>query len=172
MNPIHVIPSEIVVVGVVVITVAGVVAGVLVGSAVAGVAVAGVVVGIVVVIVGVFVLPASIRTQRLFSATNPALQEHWPAWQTALAGQAYPHPPQLAASFRVSAEQAAGAVVPAAAGEMVPASTGSDGAVAGAGVPVVIMRGPGPVLWEQPAAIIMKIINTFRKTGQMRDIVY
>ena len=84
---------------------------------------------------------ASATTQWLFSAVKPPLQEHWPCWQSALAGQAYPHPPQLAASLLVSAVQVPGACVPAVTGRVVPAGTAAVEGTGGAAVVLPVVTG-------------------------------
>jgi len=143
-NPIPVIASVIVAVGVVVTTVVTVV----------GVAVAGVVAGTVAAIVGVFVLPASMRTQRLFSGIKPSLQEHCPCWQNALAGQAYPHPPQLAASLPVSAVQVPGACVP----------EGVEGIDVATGIVVSFTSGGAPAVFCEVQPVVRIRMTTTKES--------
>jgi len=83
-----------------------------------------------------------------------------------LAGQAYPHPPQLAASLLVSAVQVPGACVPAAPGEVVPAAAGAvgTGVASGAGVPVISGWAPEVFGRVQPAVSIMTMITAHRNT--------
>ena len=113
------------------------------------------------------VVPEGATTHRLFSAVKPSLQQHWPDWQSALAGQAYPHPPQLAASLLISAVQVTGACVPAAPGWVVPAATGTEGTGVAAGVSCGVTSGGAPPVFVevvQPAASTMTMTTAHRNT--------
>jgi len=108
---------------------------------------------------------ASATTQWLFSAVKPPLQEHWPCWQSALAGQAYPHPPQLAGSLLILSVQVPVACVPAAPGWVVPAGAASSGeGVATAVSPGVISAGGAVVPGKrvQPAVSIITMTTAHR----------
>ena len=84
-----------------------------------------------------------------------------------MAGQAYPHPPQLAASLLISAVQVPDACVPAAPGWVVPAAIGIEGTGVAAGVSCVVTSGGAPPVFVevvQPAASTMTITTAHRNT--------
>jgi hypothetical protein len=102
-------------------------------------------------------------THALFSTVYPSLQKHWLCWQSALAGQAYPHPPQVAASLLRSAVQVPEACVPAVTGRVVTPATG----VEDTGATVVsagVTNGGAPdvVGNVQPAVSIMTMTTAHR----------
>ncbi len=109
---------------------------------------------------------AGATTHALFSTVYPSLQKHWPCWQSALAGQAYPHPPQLAASLLISAVQVPGGCVPAVPGRVVEAAAGVAGVVIEAGACVSVIGGEAPEVFGevQPAASIMTMTTAHRNT--------
>jgi hypothetical protein len=80
-----------------------------------------------------------------------------------LAGHAYPHPPQFAASLLTSAEQVPGACVPAG---IVPVATGAEGTGVAAGMVVSGTSGLAPDLFikVQPAVIIRMMTAAHRNT--------
>lgn len=84
-----------------------------------------------------------------------------------MAGQAYPHPPQLAASLLISAVQVLDTGVPAAPGWVVPEGAASAGqGVATAVSPGVISAGGAVVLGKrvQPAVSIITMTTAHRNT--------
>jgi len=82
-----------------------------------------------------------------------------------LAGQAIPHPPQLAGSLLTSAGQVPDACVTAAPGCVVPAGAAAEGTGVAAGVSCTVISGETPVVFLeriQPAVMIMTMTTAQR----------
>jgi hypothetical protein len=86
-----------------------------------------------------------------------------------LAGQAYPHPPQFAASLLRSAVQVPEACVPAVTGREVTPATGVEGTVDATTVSVGVTSGGAPdvVGNVQPAVSIMTMTTADRNNRRI-----